>query len=166
MFGLNQGSAAGVAGRLMAVAMLFVAVPLGGCFRHEYVVSGTTPEADPALSEWQHNFIVGIVSATRSVDLREVCPAGVSRVENSVSVANVLFHILTLEIYSPSRVRVYCRHLPKLAPGASSVVPEVEPLAPAPIPDSVPVTTPPPPPPTPPVLVPPHAPPAPPSGTP
>ena len=96
---------------LLAVASLTAA----GCMRHEYIVSGTVPRTEGAYSTWQHNFLWGAVSATNPVDVRGVCPEGLSRIESEIAFEQALLHLVTAGLYAPTKMHVYCRRLPAAA---------------------------------------------------
>jgi hypothetical protein len=96
---------------------------LPGCMRHEYVVSGTVPRQTKVFSAWQHNFFWGSVSATNPIDLRAVCPEGISRIESEISLEQTFMHALTLGIYGPTKMRVYCRKLPITEPPTPAMPP-------------------------------------------
>ena len=106
-----------------------------GCFRHDYFVSGTTPEPN-AHSEWRHGLIYGVVSLSSDTDLRQLCPQGISRVENQMDVFNVVFFLLTAGLYASTTADVYCQAVdaPVAAPaGAAPPAPPVDPAAGVPI---------------------------------
>jgi len=88
---------------------------LSGCYRHDFAVSGTMPEPHATHDQWQHHLFNGLINLNDDVDLRAACPQGVSRVENGMSVVNALLYILTVTIYSPTTVEVYCRQTAAVA---------------------------------------------------
>lgn len=112
---------AGRGGRVHATVRAFaLAVALlPGCMRHEYVVSGTVPRQTKVFSAWQHNFLWGSVSATNPIDLRAVCPEGISRIESEIALEQTFMHALTVGIYAPTKMHVYCRKLPATEPAAA-----------------------------------------------
>ncbi len=95
---------------------------LGGCYHHAFTVAGTLPAPEPPHRMWHHALLLGLVELSDDVELRTLCPVGVSRVEDEVSAVDVLVAIVTAAIYTPSTVEVWCQ-----AGGASAPVITVPP---------------------------------------
>ena len=92
-----------VRGTIVAALLL-----LSGCYQHAYVVSGTTPEEHAADSQWRHYLFNGLVDLSDDLDLRAICPQGVSRVENGMAWYNAIFYLLSATIYTSTMSRVFC----------------------------------------------------------
>jgi hypothetical protein len=116
-----------------------VIVLLGGCFHSDYYVSGTTP-VEEAQSEWRHRLLLGLIDLDPDTDLRAVCPQGVSHIEEEMEVGNVILFFITLGIYSPSTIDIWCQQ----PPPPVQVAPPPPPAAPV-APVTPPSVTPPPP---------------------
>lgn len=91
----------GVFGWLFASILL-----LSGCY-HARIITGQ-PESDVVYrKKWVSGFVNGLVIPD-SIDVAEVCPNGVARVETRQSFMNLVVTVLTSGIYSPMEVRVTC----------------------------------------------------------
>lgn len=88
--------------------VLCTGLALGGCFSRAVYVSGLEATPRAQHESWEHYLFYGAIALSDPVDLRRVCPMGVARVESEVTVVNGIFHLLTLTLYCPSTVRVYC----------------------------------------------------------
>lgn len=98
--------------------MLVLAVLLGaGCYQQAYVVSGTVPEGNLADREWRHYLLAGLIPLSDDVELRSVCPQGVSRIESGQNVLHVLISVLTAFLYAPSSVEIWCQAAGAPPPG-------------------------------------------------
>ncbi len=77
--------------------------------------SGMPPgDSPPDYTErWHSAFLFGLVEASGPYDLNRVCPGGWSEVSVEPDPFTALAGIVTLFIYSPSRVTIVCA-----APGA------------------------------------------------
>lgn len=62
----------------------------------------------PSQDEWYNNFIVGLAETEGPIDVDAVCPEGFSRVESYQSFLNSLVLGLTMAIYTPLTIKVYC----------------------------------------------------------
>ncbi len=109
----------GRAGRACAIVTLLLAA---GCFRNTLYVSGMTPELE--RSEWRHHALFGLISFSEDIDLRELCPQGIARVETRQDALNVLVSVLTIGIYTPSQVVVVCQAIPPRRPPEATLIPE------------------------------------------
>ena len=85
-----------------------IAVLTVGCFNHAYVNPNVTPELEPSYSRWHSHWLAGLISSTAPVELDEVCPQGVARIENVQTFVNGLIGALIGIVYFPTTVKVYC----------------------------------------------------------
>ena len=102
----------------IAVLTLMVSIlSLPGCFR-DATVTGLPVAKEPALEDWRNHFLFGVVRGIRTddVDLDKVCPEGVARIETKQNGWNGLVTVLTLGIYTPQKLNVYCVAIPDAAP--------------------------------------------------
>jgi hypothetical protein len=91
------------------------------------------PPADPAPGydeRWDSSFFFGAVAASKPYELARICPTGWSQVTLGRDPFTLLASVLSLFIYSPSRVTVICA-----TPGSSGL-PPVEGYAPNALPAS------------------------------
>lgn len=90
------------------LVLMAVALALGGCATQRFDVQSSgsqTPAYDVAQT-----FFVGGIGQIRDVDAANVCGGAknVQRVETQLTPANIGLNLLTLGIYSPRQIRVYC----------------------------------------------------------
>jgi uncharacterized membrane protein YedE/YeeE len=93
-------------GKALSVAVLLACV---GCATTT-VHSGRAP-SDLAAGydeRWHSAFLWGVVPAGRPYDMAKICPSGWSQVTVGRDPSTLLVSVLTLFIYSPTRVTVVC----------------------------------------------------------
>ena len=90
------------------LAVMAVVLALGGCATQRFDVQSAGAQS-PAYDEAQ-TFFVGGIGQSQEVDAAKVCGGvkNVQRVETQLTPANVGLGLLTLGIYSPRQIRVYC----------------------------------------------------------
>lgn len=88
--------------------LILSAVLLSGCWRHRYINSQAVQEVQPAVWEWNHHLLWGLIKLSDDVMIDQVCPAGVARIESWVGPLQVLLYAVTGGIYSPTTIRVWC----------------------------------------------------------
>jgi len=94
----------------LPLVLLSAAALLGGCAIQRYdlnpAASADTPQHDEAQTFW-----VGGIGQTQTVDANQTCGGAhkVARVETEQTAGNVVLNTITLGIYSPRQVRVYCK---------------------------------------------------------
>jgi hypothetical protein len=76
-----------------------------GCYTVSYRTS--QPAAGRVYEEHENYFICGLVG-DNTVDLQRICPDGVARWDNQATVPDSLLACITLDIYTPRTVHVYC----------------------------------------------------------
>jgi hypothetical protein len=99
------------------VAALFVLLLVGqfaGCYKHVYV-SGDPAMSSPNYERWHHHLIAGLINLSDETYLSQICPSGVARIEDKHTFLNMLVAGLTMSIYSPTTVKIWCK-------GASAAV--------------------------------------------
>jgi hypothetical protein len=86
---------------------------LSGCFR-DATVTGLPVSDHAELEQWRHHFLFGVVRGIRTddVQLAEVCPQGVGRIETKQNGWNGLVAGLTFGIYTPMKLNIYCADVP------------------------------------------------------
>lgn len=107
---------------------------LGGCYHVRY--HRQCNYQGPPIARWNHFFLWGLAGSAE-VDVREFCPQGVARVVTQRSAGNIFVSIITLGLYSPAMVEVWCA-----APGTMQR-PAPPPPRPTPTPSHVPTVDPP-----------------------
>ncbi|MEY2781029.1 MAG: hypothetical protein RL307_733 [Pseudomonadota bacterium] len=89
---------------LLVALMVF----MSGCAIQQFEIKPSrsqSPNADESQTFW-----VGGIGQSQEVDAAKVCGEGkkVSKVETQQTAGNVGLMIITLGIYSPRQIRVYC----------------------------------------------------------
>ena len=99
----------------LSLTVFLLCVP--GCFR-DATVTGLPVADEPALEDWRNHFLYGVVRGikTDDVDLDEVCPQGVARIETKQNGWNGLVSVLTIGIYTPQKLNIYCVAIPDTPP--------------------------------------------------
>lgn len=90
------------------IALITMALALGGCATQRFDVQSPGQVA-PSLDVAQSFFISGI-GQSKEVDAAKVCggAAKVHSVETQLTPANIGLGLITLGIYTPRQIRVYC----------------------------------------------------------
>lgn len=98
----------------ITLIVLLFALVAPGCFR-DATVTGLPVADEPALEDWRNHFLGGVVRGikTDDVELDEICPEGVARIETKQNGWNGLVSVLTLGIYTPQKLNVFCAAVPK-----------------------------------------------------
>lgn len=98
----------GVQRRQLGVALVLVTlvVMASGCY-HAVVQTGRPESGVHFEKKWAHGFVGGLVPPD-VVDVTQQCPNGVARVETQLSFMNQLVTAITVGIYSPMKIDVYC----------------------------------------------------------
>ena len=78
-----------------------------GCYKQDFVNPSVKAASEPAADMWQPHFLFGLISGA-DINLKEICPNGVAKVHEKLTFSNGFVGFLTLNIYSPNRVQVYC----------------------------------------------------------
>ena len=90
------------------IALIALALALGGCATQRFDVQSAN-QALPALDDSQSFFVSGI-GQKQEVDAAKTCggAANVQRIETQLTPANIALGLVTLGIYTPRQIRVYC----------------------------------------------------------
>ena len=91
--------------------IIFLIVLLSGCATQR-IYSTNHSNADTMTPSYEQNqaFFLGGIAQWRNTDAAQVCgKRGVSAVETSTTVEDILFTWITFGIYSPRTVAVYCQ---------------------------------------------------------
>jgi hypothetical protein len=88
---------------------LLLALLTAGC-AHTTLRSGLPPGDSPRAytDKWHAAFLFGLVEASGPYDLDGICPSGWSEVTLEPDPFTALAGLVTLFIYSPSRVTIVC----------------------------------------------------------
>ena len=86
--------------------LLCIMVMASGCYHIGYTTGA--PPSSFTKESWHHNGVMGLVEFSDPVHLGDICPNGVSKIENWVSFENVLAQALTNSLYNPTTVRTTC----------------------------------------------------------
>lgn len=84
-----------------------MALSLSGCYR-DAIVSGAVPQDQPAVDKWRSHFLWGLVRGVDDFDERSVCPSGIARIEMRQNGWQGLVNVLTLGIYTPFKLKIFC----------------------------------------------------------
>jgi len=111
-----------------ALSLMVSLLCVPGCFR-DATVTGLPVADEPALEDWRNHFLFGVVRGikTNDVELDEVCPEGVARIETKQNGWNGLVSALTIGIYTPQKLNVYCAAIPDTAAVETESLPAEEP---------------------------------------
>lgn len=90
------------------MTLIALAMALSGCATQRFDVQSAN-QALPAFDDAQTFFVSGI-GQNQEIDAGKVCGGAqnVDRVETQLTPANIALSLLTLGIYTPRQVRVYC----------------------------------------------------------
>jgi hypothetical protein len=80
---------------------------LTGCFHIRYV-NDQPATPDPAATTWHHNVVFGLVEVSPPEDVNKACPQGYAAVKSEQSFVAGLVNILTIGLYNPTDVLIYC----------------------------------------------------------
>lgn len=86
----------------MAAAVLASA----GCY-HATIETGRSQSGTMVERKWAHGFLYGLVPPS-TVETASTCPNGIAKVETQLSFLNQIANILTLGIYTPMTIQVWC----------------------------------------------------------
>jgi hypothetical protein len=89
------------------LAMFLAATALTGCFHIRYT-NDTPVAAEPAQQNWHHNVVFGLVEVSEPENVNKACPSAVGLVKSEQSFVAGLVSLLTLNIYTPTDVIIYC----------------------------------------------------------
>ena len=92
--------------RTTRVLMAILLLATTGCF-HATIETGAAPSTQTVEKKWASGWVYGLVPPS-TIETKEKCPNGVSKVETQQSFANQLVGLLTLGIYTPMDIRVSC----------------------------------------------------------
>lgn len=103
------------------LAFMASILAVSGCYR-DALITELPKSQDPQYEKWRNHFLYGVVRGIRTEDvqLAEVCPQGVARAETKMNGWNGLVSVLTIGIYTPMKLNIYC---------ATTAVPIVHPPA-------------------------------------
>ena len=115
---------------------LWLALLCSGC-AHTTLRSGLPPGDSPRpyTDKWHTAFLFGLVEASGPYDLDRICPTGWSEVTLEPDPFTALAGLVTLFLYSPSRVTIVCApesthaaptragHAPSAAPRGARALP-------------------------------------------
>lgn len=82
---------------------------LGGCYQTQLYLDADSLRTEPDAEVRQLSTLFATAEWQEPRELRMLCPGGVSRVEVLQTATDGAFHYLTLGMYSPQTVRVWCQ---------------------------------------------------------
>jgi hypothetical protein len=88
--------------------LLLAATSLTGCFHIRYT-NDAPVAAEPAQKNWHHDVVFGLVEVSDPENVTKACPNGFGLVKSEESFVAGLVNGLTLGIYNPSDVIIYCK---------------------------------------------------------
>ncbi len=88
-------------------AVLLAVAAMTSCYRHVYS-RPVGHESMPRMARWNHHFLWGLVAIDPEVNLDAVCPGGIARVENYIGPLGFLLGAVTVGIWVPTTVTVWC----------------------------------------------------------
>ena len=88
------------------IVLLCMLVMTSGCYRIAYTTDA--PPSTFVKEYWHHNGIVGLAEFSEPVHLGEICPNGVSKVENWMSFKDIVIQGVTKLLYNPTTVKTTC----------------------------------------------------------
>lgn len=93
--------------RLVTMACAVAAVlALSGCY-HATIETGRAQSGTMVERKWAHSFLYGLVPPS-TVETASTCQNGVAKVETQLSFLNRVARFLTLGIYTPMTIQVWC----------------------------------------------------------
>jgi hypothetical protein len=90
----------------MMRSLLLTAALLCACAKVTYV-NPKLPATGTEFQQTGHFFLFGLVG-TAEIPAYQACPHGVARVQSKVAFADLLLHIVTVNIYTPRTYVVRC----------------------------------------------------------
>lgn len=93
---------------LVLAALLIGVVMTSGCYSHTYRTGPRPARAEADYHAWQNHIIAGLVTLSDDVSLQAICPNGAAVIHNRVTFVNGLVGAITLGIYTPTTVRIWC----------------------------------------------------------
>ncbi|MBC7693285.1 MAG: Bor family protein [Methylotenera sp.] len=91
-----------------AVILALALLTASGCATHRITIGADEGGLRPAFEKSQPFFVYG-VGQTKRTNAREICDDhGVARVEVKLTALDVILGAVTVGIYTPSTVEIYC----------------------------------------------------------
>jgi len=95
------------------LGLLLGCLLFAGCFRTGVSTDGSPPPQGPAdVTAWHHHFLFGIIAGGH-VAPSQACAHGVRFIKTRISLMNVLLGLVTVGIYYPTQVQLWCRREPQ-----------------------------------------------------
>ena len=91
---------------LLLCTLLAALAALSGCYKTNFI-HGDRPITAP-LSVSQSFYLFGLIGPDMPTRADRLCPAGVARIQTQASFVDSLISFVTLGIYSPRTVQVFC----------------------------------------------------------
>jgi hypothetical protein len=93
----------------LVLVVLGLGLCFGGCFTHVYDSGDPTASTEPNYEKWHHHFVFGLLSVSGDIQFAKVCPSGVARIEDYHSFLNTFLGGLTMTLWHPTTVKVWCK---------------------------------------------------------
>jgi len=87
-----------------------------GCYKQSFVDTTRPTTGNVSVEFWQKNLAWGLVSGP-DIELEESCPQGIARVNESFTVTNGFVTLLTMGLYSPYTIEIFCASSPPTPSG-------------------------------------------------
>jgi len=78
-----------------------------GCYKQSFVDTTQPMYGDVSVEFWQKNLAWGLIAGP-DIELAEACPQGVARVNESFTFTNSLTALVTLGLYTPYTIEIFC----------------------------------------------------------
>ena len=91
----------------LSVIVVVACAGATSCWKHTYTVGVGAPEGQQVYKKWHSHFLFGLIG-DKNVDVTALCPSGNATVKDQHSFVNQIIQALTIGIYGPTTVRVYC----------------------------------------------------------
>lgn len=93
------------------VLAALVLVSLAGCSTQQFLINGRVDDTIPANSKDSHDFFIGGIGQTKTVDAANVCGSAdrVLQVQTKQTFINGFLGLITFGIYTPREYSVYCK---------------------------------------------------------
>jgi Bor protein len=96
----------GIRTKMFAAALLALAV--AGCSTHTIKYRNAQVAAGGQVHQERQSFFLWGLVGGKQIDLAEVCPSGVARIQDTNSFGDQLFTWVTGGLYSPRSVEIEC----------------------------------------------------------
>ena len=93
--------------QVRTLLFLLLTLAVMGCYRQTFVDKTQLIEQQPNVERWQKNLLFGLVAGP-DIHMGEACPSGIAKVEEYFSFTNGVVTVITLGLFSPYTIELYC----------------------------------------------------------